>query len=198
MPTSATLEAPALAAPVRRRFTVAEWQAMGDASILPAEERSELIGGEVILMTPIGVQHARAVTLLTRWLVLGVGERARVSVQNPLRLDEYSEPQPDLVLFREHAGLYAHSSPAAEDVLLVIEVSDSSYAHDRQVKLPLFARRGVPEAWIWNLGAARLEVYRDANAASGIYRQTLTLQAGDRVAPLAFPDVQLAVASILN
>lgn len=119
-----------------------------------------------------------------------------VGAQNPVRLDEHSEPQPDLVLLRLQSDYYASSHPTPADVLLVVEVADTSATLDRQVKLPLYARSAIPESWIADLNADILMVYRDPTPMG--YRLTLTLRRGDRVTPLAFPDREIAVADILG
>ncbi len=154
----------------RRRFTVHDYHRMGEAGILHEDDRVELIEGELVEMAAIGTRHLTCVNGLTRMLVRGVGDEAIVSVQNPVRLDEHSEPQPDLTVLRMRD--YRESLPVPEDVLLLIEVSDTTLAYDRGVKLPLYARSGIREVWIVDLRARgrrtsrrsvrrRLPAYRD-------------------------------------
>ncbi len=166
---------------------------MGETGILHEDDRVELIDGEVIEMAPIGSRHAACVIELTRVLAKQVGEDARLSVQNPVRLDEHGEPQPDLAVVR--ARNYADSLPGPEDVLLLIEVADTSLYYDREVKLPLYARAGIPETWLMNLPADRLEVYRDP-APEG-YRSITLVPRDGAVSPLAFPDVTIPCADLL-
>jgi Uma2 family endonuclease len=127
----------------RRRFTVHDYHRMGEAGILHEDDRVELIEGELVEMTAIGTRHFSCVNRLNRLLVMHVGDDAIVSVQNPVRLNEYNEPQPDLAVIRPRD--YKESLPMPEDVLLLIEVSDSTLAYDRGVKLTLYARAGIRE-----------------------------------------------------
>jgi Uma2 family endonuclease len=133
----------------RRRFTVHDYHRMGEAGILHEDDRVELIEGELVEMTAIGTRHFSCVNRLNRLLVMHVGDDAIVSVQNPVRLNEYNEPQPDLTVIRPRD--YLESLPKPEDVLLLIEVSDTTLAYDRGVKLPLYARAGIREVWIVDL-----------------------------------------------
>ena len=135
---------------LRRRFTVKEYYRMVQAGILKEDDRVELIEGEIIEMAPIGRRHAtciRRVILIFSELVRG---RAIVDVQNPIHLGEYSEPQPDVVLLRLRPDLYLAGHPQPEDILLLIEVADTSVNYDRSVKGPLYAEAGIPEYWIVN------------------------------------------------
>ncbi|MDR7554009.1 MAG: Uma2 family endonuclease [Armatimonadota bacterium] len=177
----------------RRRFTVDEYERMALAGILSEDDRVELIEGEIVEMTPIGSRHADVVTRLTMLLARAVGDRALVSVQNPVRLDRYSEPQPDLTVLRP--GSYAARHPEPSDVLLLIEVADATGRYDRGVKLPLYARAGVPEVWIVDLQAHAVEQYR-APAPDG-YREVTRHRPGDRLAPEALPDLVVSVEAVL-
>jgi hypothetical protein len=144
----------------RRLFTVAEYHKMAEAGILSEDDRVELLEGEIVAMSPIGSRHAGTVKrLLDQFIPLQGARRVILSVQDPIRLGEYSEPQPDLALLRPRADFYASSHPGPEDVLLIIEVADQSAAVDREVKVPLYARWGIPEVcwWIWAAGARRTE-----------------------------------------
>jgi Uma2 family endonuclease len=122
--------------------------------------------------------------------------RATVSVQAPVRLSEISEPQPDLLLLRFREDFYASRHPRPEDVLLLVEVADSSLGYDQGTKAPLYARHGIPEVWIEALGRTTLEVCRDPSPQG--YRDVRTLRRGDRISPLAFPDLVLEVSAILG
>jgi Uma2 family endonuclease len=180
----------------RRLFNTAEYHSMAVAGILAEDDRVELISGDIVTMPPIGSQHAGCVRELTRLLLRGLGDRAIVSPQNPILLDDASEPQPDVAVLRSHSGGYRSAHPRPADVLLVIEVADTSVDYDRQVKLPLYARAGIPEAWLVRLQDASLEVHRNPSATG--YQEMRTLRAGDRVSLLAFPDLALAIADILG
>jgi Uma2 family endonuclease len=133
---------------------------MGEAGILGPELRTELIDGEVIEMPPIGHPHAGTVDLLADRLGEAVKKRALIRVQGPIWLDDYSEPLPDITLLRPRADYYRSAHPGPADVLLLIEVADSSLAYDREVKLPRYALAEVPEVWLVDLAARRLLVHR--------------------------------------
>jgi len=140
-----------------------DYQRLGESGVLEPDLRVELIDGEIIEMAPIGSRHWAMVVRLDRLLRQAVGDGAIFGVQTSFRLDEYSEPQPDLALFRRRDDFYAGALPTPADTLLVVEVADSSARYDRLVKLPLYARRGVPELWIVDIDAALLRIYHEPN-----------------------------------
>lgn len=142
-----------------RRFTVDEYYRMGQSGILGEDERVELIEGEIIEMTPIGSPHASHVTRLSRKLTLHAGESALVAVQNPVRLSDFSEPEPDIALLRPRDDFYRDAHPGPADVFLIIEVSDTSLAYDRDTKVPLYARHGVPAVWLVDLQSRTVHVF---------------------------------------
>lgn len=146
--------------PTPHRVTVDEYQRMGDAGVFAPDVRVELIEGEVIDMAPIGNRHATAVRRLSKLLFDALGARAVVSVQNPLRLGSDSQPQPDLAVLQARGDFYAAGMPTARDALLVIEVSDTSARFDREIKLPLYSRHGVPEVWIVDLDSRLVRFFR--------------------------------------
>jgi hypothetical protein len=148
----------------RHRYTVEEYLRMGEAGILRADDRVELIEGEIAEMAPIGSRHAAFVRRLQRALDRAVGERAIVSVQNPIVLGPRSAPQPDLALLQPRADFYEPAHPGPADVILLVEVADTTQRYDRQVKLPLYARHGVPEAWLVDLEENAIEVFREPSA----------------------------------
>ncbi len=143
------------------RLSVADYHHMGAAGILGPDLRTELIEGEIIEMTPIGSNHGGTVNLLSRLLAKVVGDVAIVAVQNPVRLDDFSEPQPDLALLRPNPDFYRTAHPGPREVLLVIEVSDSSLRYDRDLKFPLYARAGIAEAWLVDLDGRALSRHTD-------------------------------------
>jgi hypothetical protein len=147
------------------RFTAEDYHRMGEAGVLPPDGRFELIRGEIVEMSPIGSAHAAVVRRLARILHEQVGEQAIVDVQNPLRLDQWSEPQPDLALLRPRADDYYQRLPEAVDCLLVIEVADTTLAHDRETKLPLYGAAGVAEAWLIDLVGHTLERHTTPSAS---------------------------------
>lgn len=180
----------------KRRFTVDEYYRMAEAGILSPEDRVELIEGEVVEMTPLGSRHAGQVNYLGDELRRLLGSRALVAVQNPVRLGELSEPQPDIALVHRRPDFYASGHPGPQDVLLIIEVAETSADSDRTVKGPLYARAGIPEFWLVDLTAGRIEIYR-VPGLSGWQEHTVA-QAGERVAPVAVSDVELDVAAVLG
>jgi Uma2 family endonuclease len=141
----------------RRPLTVAEFHRMGEVGILTEDDRVELIEGELIAPFPVSSEHAGTRNVLSRMLVRAVGERAVVAVGNPVQLDDFSEPQPDFSVLKPRDDDYRGANPRPEDVLLIVEVADSSLAYDRNVKRALYARHGIPEFWIVNLVASEVE-----------------------------------------
>ncbi|MGH7267794.1 MAG: Uma2 family endonuclease [Candidatus Rokuibacteriota bacterium] len=181
---------------IRHRFTVDEYHALGRAGVLTEDDRVELIEGEIVDMTPIGLRHAAAVNVLTRWLVAGCGVRAIVQIQGPLRLGPHSELQPDGVLLQPRDDFYRTAPPAVEDVLLLVEVADTSLPYDRTVKLPLYARVGLREVWLVDLVRDQVEVSRDPGPDG--YRTIAAHTRGERLVPLAFPDLSFSVDELLG
>lgn len=182
---------------LRKRFTVHDYHAMGRAGILTPEDRVELLDGQVIVMSPIGNRHAACVGRLTN----GFGRsgrlagRALVWVQNPLAASELSEPQPDLMLLVPRDDHYDFGHPRAADVLLLVEVADSSFDYDLNVKAPFYARAGIREMWIVDLDSDRIEVRTEpTDQGYGVVRRCVP---GDLLAPSALPDVTLDVARII-
>ena len=196
--TSATLAPPPAAAtvPSRRRFTVAEYYAMDAAGIFSPEERVELLDGDVIVMAAKLDWHAFVVDWLNENFVLSLQGRAQVRNQHPTRLNDYSEPEPDVMLLRRRDDFYSSGHPAPNDVLLLIEVSDSSLSFDRSQKLPRYAAAGIPEVWIVNRPNRRIEAY--ANPAGDEYATVQHYGSGESIAPQAFPDVALEVSRIIG
>ena len=176
------------------QFTVEQYDAMVQKGILPRELRCELIEGEIIEMVPIGIAHSRVVTMLTNTLAIKVAGRALVSPQNPIVLMPLSEPQPDLTIITTDA--YASGHPRPESILLVIEVADSSVRYDRTRKMPLYANKGVREAWLVDLGAGAVDVHRGPGPAG--WAHSFRVTRGQTISPEAFPDIVLAVDDILG
>jgi Uma2 family endonuclease len=181
----------------RRRFTVDEYHRMGEAGILADDCRIELIAGDIVVREPIGPWHAGTIARLIRLWTSRLGERAVVQIQNPVELpEEDSEPQPDVTLLRPRGDFYTTVHPRAEDVLLLIEVADTTLTADRRVRMPLYARAGVREAWLLDLSGDRVEVYREP-AREG-HRDVGSFERGQRLAPVAFPDVVVRVEDLLG
>jgi Uma2 family endonuclease len=145
---------------MKHRITVEAYHRMGEAGVLAPDARTELIEGEILDMAPIGSRHASVVNWLNRAFMSAVGERAIVQVQGPVRLGDLSEPEPDLALLKPRADYYRDALPGAADVLLIVEVADSTQRLDRRVKVPLYARHGIPEVWVIDLENALVHFHR--------------------------------------
>jgi Uma2 family endonuclease len=178
----------------RRLFTVEEYHRMAEAGIFKPTDRVELIRGEIVEMSPIGRRHAAFVDNLTQLLIVRLAGRAIVSVQNPVVVADDSEPQPDLKLLRRRPVPYKDAEATAADVLLLIEVADSSLTYDRTVKLALYAETGIPEYWVVDTAAESIDIYRDPGP--GGYRHRTRVAGDATVSPAAFPDVALALREI--
>ena len=178
----------------RRRFTVDEYYRMGEVGIFTETDRVELIDGEILKMSPIGPRHSQCVATLNERLVLPLAGRAILRPQLPLRISSNTEPQPDIMLVRPGAR-YWKEHPRPEDVLLLVEVAETSYRYDHDVKLPRYARENIREVWIVDLVRGVVEVYREP-APNG-YRFERRVERGGTLTPSAFPDVTIAVDEIL-
>ena len=184
--------------PVRRhRIDAAAYHRMAEVGILAADDRVELVEGQIVSMAPIGDDHAGTTRYLIHVLSRVVGDRALVDAGDPLRLDPFNEPQPDIVLLLPRADFYRRPpGPRAADTLLVIEVASTSLAIDRHVKRALYARYGVPEYWIIDLQGRAIEVHR---APSGdAYAEVRRAVPGETVSPASLPDVVLHVSEVLS
>jgi Uma2 family endonuclease len=181
----------------KRLLTLDEYHRMLESGILADDERVELVRGEIFELTPIGNRHAACLRRLLRLLGAGLGPDLLLDAQNPVLLTgQGSEPQPDLVLLRGREDCYAERAPASEDILLVVEVSDHSLAYDRDVKIPLYAEAGLPEAWLIDLPGGAVVVHR--HPALGVYQEVRRLRRGDAFEALARPGLRLRVSSILG
>ncbi|MEX0670506.1 MAG: Uma2 family endonuclease [Pirellulales bacterium] len=154
------------AAPARHFISVDAFHRMGETGILGPTDRVELIEGEIIDMPPIGVLQAAIVNALVRHFGRHAGESVFIRCQNPLRLDDISEPEPDVAILRPRADFYTTAHPRPADVLLVIEVADTSLVYDLGTKVPLYARHGIPEVWVIDAATRRTRVFRQP-AGSG-------------------------------
>jgi Uma2 family endonuclease len=180
----------------RRLFNVVEYHQMAQAGILGEDDRVELIEGEIVEMAPIGSRHQAGVDRLAELFFRQVADRAVVRVQGPIRLGVRSEPQPDITLLLRRPDFYAIYHPGPRDVLLVVEVSDTTIDYDRQVKVPLYAPYGIPELWVVVLELEVVEIYRRPTAEG--YQEVSQARRGQRLSPEAFPDLELAVDDILG
>lgn len=179
--------------PRRHRWTTAEYFRLGREGVLPADAGVELIDGEIIDMAPIGSKHGGTINFFNHRFSAAVGNKALVSVQNPIVLDEHSAPQPDIVLLRWRDDYYRGAHPRPADVLLVIEVCDTTLRYDRDVKVPLYARYGIPEVWLLELEQRRLERYRQPE--QGEYRR-IESHADGAVTPVHLPEIAVSLADL--
>ncbi len=184
-------------APKKRLFTREEYHAMGKAGILGRGERVELLEGEIVAMSPIGSRHAAGVDMLTKafYATANIGDRAIVRVQNPAATSSTSEPEPDLTLLEPKEDSYASGHPRPEDILLLVEVADSSLYYDVNVKLPHYAAVGIPETWIVNLQDDQVEAHTEPSSEG--YRASRIYRIGDTISPTAFPDLKISVNDII-
>lgn len=180
----------------RRQFSVQDYHRMADAGILGHDDRVELIAGEVIDMSPIGTRHAACADRLNMALNRHATSLAIVRVQSPLQIDDYSELQPDLALLRIRDDFYMYSHPTPVDVLLLIEVADSSTFYDRNTKLPLYAQATIPEVWLVSVPEERIERYTQPR--NGIYQMIQIVQRGQDVVSNALPDLTIAADGIFG
>jgi len=178
----------------RRLFTREEYHTMRQAGILTQEERVELLEGEVVRKMPCGPSHASVVKRLNKALSTLVGREALVSIRDPLDLDEYSEPEPDVMLLRPRADFYSHAHPSPGDVLLVIEVCDSSLATDRDGKLPLYAQHAIPEVWLVDIEQRQVIVFR--NPSGGRFTEERIHRSGDALSIPGLPNQSLALSEL--
>ncbi|MCK9606050.1 MAG: Uma2 family endonuclease [Methylomonas sp.] len=181
--------------PQKHLTDIAEWHRMGEAGIFPPDSRMELIEGEILHMAPIGSNHAGHVARLIHALTPRLLEKAIVNAQNPVQLGDLSEPGPDFLLLRPDPNFYTSRHPLAADVLLLVEVSDSTLRFDRSQKLRLYATHAIPEYWIVNLIDNCLEAYRQPR--DGDYLEKTVLSKADNINLYSLPEIRVAVSDIL-
>jgi len=181
---------------LRRKFTVEQYHKMAESGILTENDRVELIQGEVIEMSPVGRRHASCVARLTRLFTLRLGETAIVWPQNPIELDDTSEPQPDLTLLQPRPDFYESGHPQPEDIFLIVEVADTTAKFDRGVKIPLYAKDNIAEVWLVDINQQCIEVYRQPSPTG--YKNVQTFQRGQTLSIQAFPDIEITVDQVLG
>ena len=183
-------------APRKRLFTRKEYHAMGKAGVFAPNERVELLDGEIVAMSPVGDRHAACTARLNRAFAgLNVADQAIVSIQSPVVASPSSEPEPDLALLAFRDDRYDFGKPHPEDILLLVEVADSSLDYDRDIKLPRYAAVGIAETWIANLRDDRIEAYTEPDARG--YRAMRIYSPRDTISPTAFPDLKISVDDII-
>lgn len=177
-----------------RRFTADDYHRMTEAGILHEDDRVELIDGEIMQMSPIGGRHLWAVTRLDDTLRGSLGDKAIILVQNPIHIDDYGEPEPDIATIRQRD--YGNELPTPEDVLITIEVADTSLSYESNTKLPLYASAGIPEAFLVDLNGQTIE--RRSDPANGRYRSVRIAGLGESIESTVFPELILKVNDILG
>jgi Uma2 family endonuclease len=179
----------------KQSFTVTEYERMGETGVFPPEARLELIEGEIIEMSPIGSRHAACVERISGRLHEIAQRRFLVRTQNPIVTDDFSEPQPDISVLRFREDYYENAHPRPMDILLVIEVADTTITFDRRVKSSLYARAAIPEFLLFNLSDDQVEFF--SRPESGTYQNTRVLKPGDRFESVVVPGLTLDIETIL-
>jgi Uma2 family endonuclease len=180
----------------KHHFTVGEYERMGETGVFSPDARVELIEGEIIEMSPIGSRHAACVEPTAELIRESLERRFQVRSQNPIVLNDFSEPQPDIVVLRSRLDFYRSAHPVPEDVLLVIEVADTTVQYDRYTKMPLYARAGIPEVLLFNLPDDQLEYF--SQPAMGTYQVSRVLNRGERFESTNVPGLTLDIQMILG
>jgi Uma2 family endonuclease len=180
----------------RWAISVADYHRIHEAGILGEDDRVELIDGEVRVMSPIGTPHAAIVKRYIALLSAQIGQNAIVSVQDPIQLNNMSEPQPEVALLRYREDFYANATPTAADVLLIIKVSDTTLAYDRLEKLPRYALAGIPEVWITDVAGQAVERHTDPQGNQ--YATKQTFKRGQTISVKALPSISLSLDSIFG
>jgi Uma2 family endonuclease len=177
-------------------ITADEYERMGEAGIFSSDSRLELIEGEVYEMSPIGSPHAACVTFLSMFLSRLLGDKFIILTQNPIRLDDFSEPQPDIALLRWRDDFYRTAHPRPADILLLVEVADTTLQTDRVVKIPLYAKAAIPEAWIVNLPEERIEIY--AEPSDSTYQFARSFHRGEDAQAHSIQNLAVNVSELLG
>lgn len=191
-----TTQTPSIPGVTRRRFTVDEYHKMAEVGILHEDDRIELIEGEIIQLGAKGSRHSACINRCNTGFTSRLGNTAIVSVQNPVRTDRYGEPEPDLAILRPRQDFYEQETPTPRDVLLLVEVADSSIGYDRRYKLPLYARARIPEVWIVDLNANTIEWYSDP--ADGAHRSVVRVARGETTRSATLPGLSIPVDELLG
>ncbi|MEA5513497.1 Uma2 family endonuclease [Nodularia sp. UHCC 0506] len=181
---------------LRRKFSVQQYHKMLESGILREDDRVELIRGEIIEMSPIGTKHAACVNRLVNLLVQLLGKRLIVAAQNPVLLNNQSEPQPDVALLKPRDDFYETAHPQPQDIFLLIEVADSTVMYDREEKIPLYAEANILEVWLVDINAQIVEVYQQPRAAGYQVMQKFTC--GQTLSIKAFPDLNITINEIFG
>ncbi|MEB3342654.1 Uma2 family endonuclease [Okeania sp.] len=180
----------------RKLFTVDQYNKILDAGVFTENERVELIRGEIVKMSPMGIHHSACVKCLAELFILRLAQTVTVGIQDSVRLNNTSEPQPDISLLQRRPDFYRTQQPQPENVFLLIEVSDTTIKYDREVKVPLYAENNIVEVWLVNLNEKCLEVYRQPKGNG--YENMQTFKKGETMTIQVFPNVTFTVDEILG
>jgi len=180
----------------RRHFTIHDYARMREAGILGEDDRVELLDGEIYIMSPIGPLHIALVNRLTKLLVTQVADNAIVSIQNAIQLNDYSEPQPDVVVLSPRGDYYAQALPRPDDVYLIIEVADTSLGYDRDQKLPRYAEASISEVWIIDVNRRTIEQY--TRPSQGQFTQIHKILLGDTIQSLTLPQITILTNTLFT
>ena len=168
-------------------LTTQQYHLMHEAGVFPHGDRLELINGEIKTMSPIGRKHVACIIRLVKLFEKKLGDRFMISAQNSVRLNNHSEPQPDIAILKWRDDFYIEALPTPDDILLIIEVADSTIAYDREIKAPLYAAAGIPEMWLFDVNKKAIEGYSQPSANG--YKLIRRYDESDTLSMLAFPDV---------
>lgn len=181
---------------LRRKFTVKQYHQMVEAGILTKDDRVELIRGEIVEMTPINRRHSAHVNRLNELFILRLAQLVTVGVQNPVELNNTSEPQPDISLLRRKADFYESGHPQPQDILLLIEVADTTVESDRQIKIPLYSENNIIEVWLIDINQQCIKVYREPSPNG--YQNVQRFMRGQSLFIFAFPEIIIGVDEVLG
>jgi Uma2 family endonuclease len=181
---------------IRRHFNVTEYYRMAAAGVFSEDDHVELIEGEIVEMNPIGSRHAACVGRLTKLLERLAGDRSIIWIQNPVQVNDYSEPLPDVALLKPRDDFYAQANPQAADVFLIVEVADSSVEYDRNIKIPLYAEAGIPEVWLINLLEETIEIY--TRPLDDTYQEMLVIKRGESLVAKSIPNLTIDANAVLG
>lgn len=181
---------------LRRKFTVDQYHKMAESGILTEDDRVELIRGDIVEMSPIGTRHAACVRRLNKLFSRKLGDRVIIGIQDPVELDDTSEPQPDVALLQPRADFYEARHPEAKDIFLLIEVADTTAKSDREVKITLYAEDKIAEVWLVDINNQYVEVYREPTPDG--YQNVQQFGRGQALSIQAFPDVNITVNEVLG
>lgn len=188
------MSAPHQEIPRRHRISVEDYHRMAAIGILKKDSRVELIDGEIIDMPPIGTSHAGMVNRLTHLLVHALAGKAVIAVQNPVQLDGFSEPQPDIAILQPRLDFYSGAHPKPPDIIALVEVADASQRYDRDIKVPLYARHGVPEVWLVDIEMWRLEIFQRPGPDG--YTEVRSFAQPGCLSLAALPEIRLDLSTI--